>query len=112
MSKIIQEGSNFHFKPDMLDFMMQIRHNNNKAFMDANRAEYIKKMRTPYYAFIELAPTALEIDPLMEVRPSKVLSRIFRDTRFSKDKSPLQGPSLDCFQTSGGAKGQVPDVLV
>lgn len=102
MSKTIQDGFNFHFKPDMLDFMMQIRHNNNKAFMDANRAEYIKKMRTPYYAFIEaLAPTALEIDPLMEVRPSKVLSRIFRDTRFSKDKSPYRDHHWIAFRHQG-----------
>lgn len=91
MNKLAKKDMAFHFKPDMVDFMLKIRYNNSKAFMDANREEYIRKVRTPYYDFIAaLTPTALEIDPKMEVRPSKALSRIFRDTRFSRDKSPYR----------------------
>lgn len=79
------------FKPDMLDFMLRLRFDNSKAFMEANRDEYILKMRTPYYNLIEqLGPTMKSIDPNMEIRPSKALSRIFRDTRYSRDKSPYR----------------------
>lgn len=98
-------GSIFH--QDMLDFMMQLRLNNNKAFMEAHRAEYISKMRDPYYKLIEqLAPVMLKIDPQMETRPQKVLSRIFRDTRFSKDKSPYRDHHWIAFRRAGEARDQ------
>ena len=75
----------------MMDFMVELRFHNNKDFMAANKSRYIAQMRDPHYALIEtLAPAMLAIDPHMEVRPYKALSRIFRDTRFSRDKSPYR----------------------
>lgn len=102
MTKLSDSDLAFHFKPDMVDFMLKIRYNNSKSFMDENRNEYIEKVRTPYYTLIEaLAPTALEIDANMEVRPSKALSRIFRDTRFSRDKSPYRDHHWVAFRHEG-----------
>lgn len=90
------------FKQDMLDFMLDIRFNNSKTFMDAHRDEYILKMRTPYYELINsLAPVMQGIDPSMEVRPVKCLSRIFRDTRFSRDKSPYRDHHWVAFRRAG-----------
>jgi uncharacterized protein (TIGR02453 family) len=102
LTELNKKKLDFHFKPDMIDFMLNIRFNNNKAFMHENRDEYIRKVRSPYYEFIEaLTPTALEIDPQMEVRPVKVLSRIFRDTRFSRDKSPYRDHHWVAFRRQG-----------
>lgn len=82
--------------------MLNIRFNNSKAFMDANRAEYQRVMRDPYYALIEaLSPLMLRIDPRMELRPHRVLSRIFRDTRFSHDKSPYRDHHWIAFRRAG-----------
>ena len=82
--------------------MLDIRFNNNKAFMDAHREEYIKKVRTPYYDLINaMADDMLKIDPKMETRPVKCLSRIFRDTRFSKDKSPYRDHHWVAFRRVG-----------
>ena len=82
--------------------MMDIRFNNNKTFMQEHREQYIEVMRTPYYQLIEsLAPTMLEISPNMEVRPAKCLSRIFRDTRFSHDKSPYRDHHWVAFRQAG-----------
>lgn len=93
------------FPVEMIDFMMQIRLNNNKEFMSANRSEYEKLMKQPYYRLIEaLTPAVLRIDPGMEVRPCKVLSRIFRDTRFSKDKSPYRDHHWLAFRHAGEPK--------
>lgn len=95
------------FQKDMLDFMTEIRFNNNKAFMQAHRDEYIKRMRTPYYRLIEaLAPTMVRIDPEMEVRPAKTLSRIFRDTRYSHDKSPYRDHHWVAFRRRGEPREQ------
>ncbi len=79
------------FPVSMIPFLLDIRFNNNKAFMTEHHDEYIARVRDPFYAFIDaLAPTMKGIDPDMEVRPAKCLSRIYRDLRFSKDKSPYR----------------------
>lgn len=77
------------FNSDLLSFYADIRFHNEKAFMDAHRKEYYQKVRDPFYAFIaEMAPVMLSIDPDMEVRPAKCLSRINRDTRYSQGINP------------------------
>ncbi len=95
------------FQNDMLEFMAELRFNNSKAFMESHRQEYIKRMRTPYYELIDaLAPAMHRIDPEMEVRPSKVLSRIFRDTRYSHDKSPYRDHHWLAFRRRGEPREQ------
>lgn len=90
------------FKPSMINFMLEIRLNNSKEFMQNNRPRYEKAMKEPYYALIEaLSPAMLRIDEGMEVRPAKVLSRIFRDTRFSRDKSPYRDHHWIAFRHQG-----------
>lgn len=91
-----------YFSEEMLSFMLDLSFNNNKNFMDANRDTYNRLMKQPFYRLIErLSPVMLMIDPEMEVRPSKVLSRIFRDTRFSRDKSPYRNHHWIAFKRSG-----------
>lgn len=93
----------------MLEMMLAIRFNNNKLFMHENKADYIRYMREPYYEFIrQLAPHMLEINPKMEVREQKCLSRIYRDTRFSKDKSPYRDHHWIAFRAMGIPKEEAP----
>lgn len=95
------------FKTEMLDFMTQIRFNNNKQFMHDNRDLYNALMKDPYHHLISaLAETMQSIDPLMEVRPSKVLSRIFRDTRFSNNKDPYRDHHWIAFRHQGEPRDQ------
>ena len=97
------------FQEDLLSFYADIRFNNDKAFMDAHRKEYYQKVRDPFYAFIEsLAPTMLEIDGEMEVRPHKCLSRINRDTRYSRDKSPYRDHHWLAFRQAARDKDGAP----
>ena len=97
------------FNNDLLSFYADIRFNNEKAFMDAHRKEYYQKVRDPFYAFIEaLAPTMLKIDAEMEVRPHKCLSRINRDTRYSKDKSPYRDHHWVAFRQAARDKDGAP----
>ena len=70
---------------------MDLKFHNNTEFFHENHDRYVETVQTPFYEMIdELAPEMLKIDPLMEVRPYKCLSRIHRDTRFSRDKSPYR----------------------
>ena len=82
----------FHgLNEDTYRFFWEIAFQNDRSFFEANRARYKQNVQAPLLALAEqLAPTALEIDPHFNVRPSSVVSRIRRDTRYSKDKSPYR----------------------
>ncbi len=78
------------FSQQGLNFLQQVRIENDKAWFDGNRDIYDRELLAPFRALVEqLAPGMLAIDPQFETRPAigKTLSRIHRDTRFSHDKS-------------------------
>lgn len=79
------------FTDETVRFLMDLKFNNNTGFFHENHDRYIETVQAPFYEMIdELASDMLKIDPLMETRPYKCLSRIHRDTRFSRDKSPYR----------------------
>lgn len=79
------------FPEETLQFFLDIRFHNDKAYFAEHKARYERDVKAVFHSFIEeLAPTMQQIDPLMEIRPYKCLARIHRDTRFSKDKSPFR----------------------
>ena len=79
------------FDAEMIPFFLDLRFHNSREFMDANRERYAAHVRAPFYAFIDaLSPRLQELIPDLETRPNKCLSRINRDTRFSRDKSPYR----------------------
>ncbi len=97
------------FGPGLIPFFLDIRFHNDRTFMEANRARYIRDVREPFYAFIDaIAPYMQAIDPEFEVRPAKCLSRINRDTRFSKDKSPYRDHLWLAFRRAAGQKEGLP----
>lgn len=63
---------------------------NDRDWFHAHKAEYQAYVLQPLTALSEtLAPVAARIDPQVETAPkiNKTISRIYRDTRFSKDKT-------------------------
>jgi len=89
MAKTKESG--FHgFYPESFDFLLEIGLRNEKAYFESRREEYERLIHRPLIALEEaLAPEVLAIDP--RVRTGKrCISRIYRDTRFSRDKSPLR----------------------
>ncbi len=79
------------FTDATIDFFIDLKFHNTTPFFHENHDRYVETVQSPFYAMIDaLAPDMLLIDPLMETRPYKCLSRIHRDTRFSRDKSPYR----------------------
>jgi uncharacterized protein (TIGR02453 family) len=84
------------FSPKAFRFLKEIRTHNEKAWFHAHRADYERHLLEPLRDLVtDLADCMLDIDLSFEVAPAvgKTISRIYRDTRFSKDKSPLR----DCM---------------
>lgn len=75
---------------ETFDFLAQIALHNDKAYFLAHKEDYERWVKQPLLALeAAIAPTVTRIDPSVRTGP-KALSRIYRDTRFSKDKSPLR----------------------
>lgn len=87
---------------DMYQFFWEIAFQNHREFFEANRERYHRVVKKPMLALAEqLLPTALEIDPGFNPRPSSVVSRIRRDTRYTKDKSPYRDHVWLGFKPAG-----------
>jgi len=90
------------FPQSGLEFFMAIRFNNNRDFFVSNHGWYEEGVRTPARQLAaELAETVRAIDPDLETRPEKVVSRINRDIRFSRDKSPYRDYIWLAFRRPG-----------
>ena len=79
------------FTQEALGFLSDIRFNNNQTFYEANRERYEKYVKAPLRAISdEMTPVVQLIDPRLDTRPGRTMSRIRRDTRYTKDKSPFR----------------------
>ena len=88
---------------------MAIRFNNNRPFFQDNRDWYLRAVREPSIALAqELAEVVEEIDPNLERRPHRAVSRINRDIRFSRDKSPYRDHIWLSFHHTEEEKGKLP----
>ncbi len=78
------------FSGKTLDFLMENRLMDSKAWFHEHKDVFEREVKAPLVELSEaLAPTMLRIDPEMEIAPrvGGTLCRVWRDTRFTKDKS-------------------------
>jgi uncharacterized protein (TIGR02453 family) len=82
------------FGSGLFSFLEDLRANNDRAWFAANKHRYEEELLEPALAFVEdFAPLLEQISPHFraDARASGgSLFRIYRDTRFSKDKSPYK----------------------
>lgn len=76
------------FTKEALQFLFENRMNNSKQWYDNHKDVYKKLVYNPFAELVmELAPTMTAIDDRIITVPSKIISRVRRDTRFTKDKT-------------------------
>jgi uncharacterized protein (TIGR02453 family) len=83
-----------HFSPAMFKFLAQLGAHNERPWFEANKDRYLHDVRDPMLRFIaDLGPQLAKISKQFEANPKPVggsMMRIYRDVRFSKDKSPYK----------------------
>ncbi|MBR2156238.1 MAG: DUF2461 domain-containing protein [Clostridia bacterium] len=95
------------FKPEAYMFLTELAFNNNRMWMDENRKRYREFLQQPMQQLAEmLLPTALEIDPEFNPRLGCIVSRINRDTRYSKNKLPYRDHMWIAFRRTGQSLGE------
>jgi uncharacterized protein (TIGR02453 family) len=82
------------FGPELFSFLADLRANNNREWFAANKPRYEAHLLEPALSFIEdFAPRLEKISPHFRADPRPSggsLFRIYRDTRFSRDKTPYK----------------------
>ena len=92
------------FSPALFDVLKELSENNNRQWFNANKERYHSDVRDPMLQFIVMmqAPLA-ELSAHIVASPKPVggsMFRIYRDTRFSKDKTPYKTHAAAHFQHS------------
>ncbi|HAG7090177.1 TPA: DUF2461 domain-containing protein [Escherichia coli] len=83
-------ASHRQFSRESITFLSEVKRQNSKEWYEKNKSVYKSYLLEPFQNIVEsLTPVMQIIDPHIEVTPAigKTISRIYRDTRFSKDKS-------------------------
>ncbi|MXY55157.1 MAG: DUF2461 domain-containing protein [Gammaproteobacteria bacterium] len=82
------------FGPATLDFLAELGDNNNRDWFQANKARYDEFVLEPALDFIGAVgdglPTISKHLVAMPKRSGGSLMRVYRDTRFSRDKTPYK----------------------
>ena len=76
---------------EILDFLQDLSENNDRDWFEANRPRYQSVKRRMDEVAEAFIATVAEFDPAVEgVKVKDATYRIYRDTRFSKDKTPYK----------------------
>ncbi|MBN1969320.1 MAG: DUF2461 domain-containing protein [Candidatus Delongbacteria bacterium] len=79
------------FVKETFIFLKMLELNNNKEWFHDHKEDYKQFVEKPFYELMDdLKQFMLKIDENFDMNPKKIISRIYRDVRFSVDKSPYR----------------------
>jgi uncharacterized protein (TIGR02453 family) len=80
-----------HFSNEAMKFLRGLKRNNDREWFNARKAEFERELKEPMLALIgEINEAMAEFAPMHVRPPQKIMMRIYRDIRFSKDKRPYK----------------------
>lgn len=93
------------FSPEAMKFLKALKKNNEREWFQPRKETYEKLWRTPMIALVEeLQKEMLSFAPDYIQDPAKSVMRIYRDTRFSKNKTPYKTYVAAAFRRNGLSK--------
>jgi uncharacterized protein (TIGR02453 family) len=106
VSLVPQVSSKFSgFSPDALSFLRALKRNNRREWFQPRKEKYETLIKTPMLELIEcLNHEFARFAPHYITPPQKAVYRIYRDTRFSKDKTPYKTHISAIFPRSNAIK--------
>ncbi len=88
-----------------LDFLRKLKRNNNREWFLAHKEVFDLQVKAPMITLVDAYNAQLAKLAPLHINPSnKALYRIYRDTRFSKDKPPYKTHIAAVFPHQGMAK--------
>ena len=97
------------FRPEALDFLVELALNNDRSWFGPRKAEYEALLKAPLEQLCSAVDEEFRArDIPLSADPVRSPFRIYRDVRFSKDKSPYKtnvGASFPWSGEGGGVGG-------
>jgi uncharacterized protein (TIGR02453 family) len=79
------------FRPEAIQFLVDLAENNDRSWFQPRKAEFEQLLKEPLEALIAALAERFEARSIpLRADPAKSPFRIYRDVRFSKDKSPYK----------------------
>jgi len=79
------------FSPEAIQFLADLAVNNDRAWFQPRKADYERLLKEPLEALVAALAERFEARGIpLQADPKRSPFRIYRDTRFSKDKSPYK----------------------
>jgi uncharacterized protein (TIGR02453 family) len=90
------------FPKEALSFLRRLKRNNNRPWFQKHKDEYEENVRFPMECLIAtIGPKLADVAPDFDFHPKKSIFRIYRDTRFSNNKTPYKTNIAASFQPRG-----------
>ena len=94
------------FRPEAVQFLADLVEHNDREWFNPRKREYERLLKAPFEALVVAMASRFEERGLpLQADVKRSLFRIYRDTRFSKDKSPYKrhlGASFPWVDPSSG----------
>ena len=101
-----------HFTGELFEFLLKLRANNDREWFGANKGRYEQHLKEPLLAFIEDFEPYLHSISEHFVADARAnggsMFRIYRDVRFSKDKTPYKTQAAVQFRHQAGKSVHAP----
>jgi len=90
------------FTRKALTFLRALKRNNDGEWFRAHRADYVTHIQEPLHRLLETLNEDLhDVAPELACTARESTFRMYRDTRFSEDKTPLKTHAAAVFPTRG-----------
>ena len=90
------------FPREGLTFLRQLKKNNNRDWFGKNKSVYEESVKLPMQSLMSsLQSPMAALAPEFDVNPKRSMFRIYRDTRFSKNKAPYKTHVAAVFHLKG-----------
>lgn len=103
-------GETKYFTKDFFGFLKELEKNNNREWFAKNKARYEEEVQEPALRFIrDMGPRLRKISPHLVADPKPFggsMTRIYRDIRFSRDKSPYR-TTVGIHFSHAGQRGKI-----
>lgn len=98
-----------YFTQDYLNFLTELSGNNNRDWFNDHKKRFKDSVEAPFKAFLQdLIEVASAADTRISITPKEAMFRIYKDVRFSKDKTPYK-TNMAAIIGEGGRKGMKPN---
>jgi uncharacterized protein (TIGR02453 family) len=90
------------FHPDAIQFLADLAQNNSREWFQPRKADYERLLKRPMESLCEALEAEFRSRTIpLHADPARSPFRIYRDTRFAKDKSPYKTAAAASFRWAG-----------